>query len=121
MILNILRVGLIVFEVLLIFNLLIIVHELGHFLAARWRGLHVDKFGVWFGRPILKRNIGGVEFSLGWIPAGGFVLLPQIATMEAVEGHADVSGSDLPPFKPVDTCIVSASRPHIDPLSAPLL
>ena len=46
MILNILRVGLIVFEVLLIFNLLIIVHELGHFLAARWRGLHVDKFGV---------------------------------------------------------------------------
>jgi regulator of sigma E protease len=111
MILNILRVGLIVFEVLLIFNLLIIVHELGHFLAARWRGLHVDKFGVWFGRPILKRTIGGVEFSLGWIPAGGFVLLPQMATMEAVEGKAVVSGSDLPPIKPLDKIIVAAAGP----------
>ncbi len=111
MILNILRVGLIVFEVLLIFNLLIIVHELGHFLAARWRGLHVDKFGVWFGRPILKRTIGGVEFSLGWIPAGGFVLLPQMATMEAVEGKAGVSGSDLPPIKPIDKIIVAAAGP----------
>ena len=111
MILNILRVGLIVVEVLLIFNLLIIVHELGHFLAARWRGLHVDKFGVWFGRPILKRTIGGVEFSLGWIPAGGFVLLPQMATMEAVEGKAGVSGSDLPPIKPLDKIIVAAAGP----------
>jgi regulator of sigma E protease len=111
MILNILRVGLIVFEVLLIFNLLIIVHELGHFLAARWRGLHVDKFGVWFGRPILKRTIGGVEFCLGWIPAGGFVLLPQMATMEAVEGKAGVTGSELPPIKPLDKIIVAAAGP----------
>jgi regulator of sigma E protease len=111
MILNILRVGLIVFEVLLIFNLLIIVHELGHFLAARWRGLHVDKFGVWFGRPILRRTIGGVEFCLGWIPAGGFVLLPQMATMEAVEGKAGTSGSDLPPIKPLDKIIVAAAGP----------
>src|SRR6201984_3378105 len=111
MILNSLRVGLIVFEVLLIFNLLIIVHELGHFLAARWRGLHVDKFGVWFGRPIFKRTVGGVEFSLGWIPAGGFVLLPQMATMEAVEGKAGVSGSDFPPIKPLDKIIVAAAGP----------
>src|ERR1700722_16117382 len=111
MILNILRAGLIVFEVLLIFNLLIIVHELGHFLAARWRGLHVDKFGIWFGRPILKRTIGGVEFSLGWIPAGGFVLLPQMATMEAVEGKAGVNSTDLPPIKPLDKIIVAAAGP----------
>lgn len=111
MILNILRVGLIVFEVLLIFNLLIIVHELGHFLAARWRGLHVDKFGVWFGRPILRRTIGGVEFCLGWIPAGGFVLLPQMATMEAVEGKSGVSGSDMPPIKPLDKIIVAVAGP----------
>ena len=111
MILNILRAGLIIFEVLLVFNLLIIVHELGHFLAARWRGLYVDKFGVWFGRPILKRKIGGVEFSLGWIPAGGFVLLPQMATMEAVEGKSEVGGSTLPPIKPLDKIIVAAAGP----------
>src|SRR4030088_2899477 len=97
MILNILRIALIIVEVLLIFNLLIIVHELGHFLAARWRGLHVDKFGIWFGRPIWKKTINGVEYSLGSIPAGGFVLLPQMAPMEAVEGKSGVHQKDLPP------------------------
>ena len=96
MILNIFRVVLTIAEVLLIFNLLIIVHELGHFLAARWRGLQVDKFGIWFGRPIWKKTIKGVEYSLGWIPAGGFVLLPQMAPMEAVEGKSATAREDLP-------------------------
>src|SRR5271156_4420205 len=111
MILNIFRVILTIAEVILIFNLLIIVHELGHFLAARWRGLHVDKFGIWFGRPILKRTVGGVEFSLGWIPAGGFVLPPQMATMEAVEGKSGASCTVLPPIKPLDKIIVAAAGP----------
>src|SRR5215831_6510466 len=111
MILNILRVGLTVVEVLLIFNLLIIVHELGHFLAARWRGLHVDKFGIWFGRPIWKKTVKGVEYSLGWIPAGGFVLLPQMAPMEAVEGKASHPRENLPPIKPLDKIIVAFAGP----------
>jgi regulator of sigma E protease len=111
MILNILRVLLTIVEVLLIFNLLIIVHELGHFLAARWRGLHVDKFGIWFGRPIWKKTINGVEYSLGSIPAGGFVLLPQMAPMEAVEGKPGVHRQDLPPVKPLDKIIVAFAGP----------
>jgi regulator of sigma E protease len=111
MILNILRVGLIVLEVVLIFNLLIIVHELGHFLAARWRGLYVDKFGVWFGKPIWKKVINGVEFSLGWIPAGGFVLLPQMAPMESIEGKSGTPRSELPPIKPLDKIIVAFAGP----------
>ena len=77
-----LRVAGIFLEVLVLFNLIIIAHELGHFVAARWRGLVVEKFGIWFGKPILKKTIGGVEYSLGCIPAGGFVALPQLAQME---------------------------------------
>jgi regulator of sigma E protease len=111
MILNILRVALTIVEVLLIFNLLIIVHELGHFLAARWRGLHVDKFGIWFGRPIWKKTVNDVEYSLGWIPAGGFVLLPQMAPMEAVEGKSGIQRQDLPPVGPVDKIIVAFAGP----------
>jgi regulator of sigma E protease len=111
MILNILRIALIILEVVLIFNLLIIVHELGHFLAARWRGLYVDKFGVWFGRPIWKKVINGVEFSLGWIPAGGFVLLPQMAPMEAIEGKSGTARTELPPIKPLDKIIVAFAGP----------
>jgi regulator of sigma E protease len=111
MILNIFRVVLTIVEVLLIFNLLIIVHELGHFLAARWRGLHVDKFGIWFGRPIWKKTVKGVEYSIGWIPAGGFVLLPQMAPMEAVEGKAGTAREDLPTVRPIDKIIVAFAGP----------
>src|ERR1700737_961349 len=111
MILNIFRVILTIAEVILIFNLLIIVHELGHFLAAPWRGLYVDKFGIWFGRPIWKKNINGVEYSLGWIPAGGFVLLPQMAPMETVEGKSAVQRQELPPVSPLDKIIVAFAGP----------
>ncbi|MAF21589.1 MAG: RIP metalloprotease RseP, partial [Roseibacillus sp.] len=72
--------------VVALFNVIIFVHELGHFLAAKWRGLRVDRFQIWFGKPIWKKEINGVQYGLGWIPAGGFVALPQMAPMEAVEG-----------------------------------
>ena len=75
-------------EVILIFNLLIVVHELGHFLAARWRGLVVEQFAVWFGKPLWKRTYNGVVYSLGSIPFGGFVKLPQMAPMDAIEGES---------------------------------
>src|ERR1700738_471277 len=108
---SILRVVLIIIEVILIFNLLIIVHELGHFLAARWRGLQIDKFGVWFGKPLWKKTIKGVEFSLGCIPAGGFVLLPQMAPMEGVEGKTTNVRENLPAIKPLDKIIVAFAGP----------
>ena len=76
-------------EVVLLFNLLIGVHELGHFLAAKWRGLKVERFAIWFGKPIWKTKINGVEYALGWIPAGGYVALPQMATMEMIEGKSE--------------------------------
>jgi regulator of sigma E protease len=98
-------------EVLLIFNLLIVVHELGHFLAARWRGLVVEKFAIWFGKPIWSKTIGGVEYRLGSIPAGGFVAIPQLAPMEAIEGESQQSRNHLPPVKPIDKIIVAAAGP----------
>src|SRR5205085_4335999 len=110
-IMAILKYILIFLEVLLIFNLLIFVHELGHFLAARWRGLKVDRFAIWFGKPIWKKKIGGVEYALGTIPAGGYVSLPQMATMEAIEGKGDSSGKPLPPISPMDKIIVAFAGP----------
>ena len=98
-------------EVVLIFNLLIVVHELGHFLAARWRGLVVEKFAIWFGKPIWSKTIGGVEYRLGSIPAGGFVAIPQLAPMEAIEGESDHQREKLPPVKPLDKIIVAAAGP----------
>ena len=111
MILHIARVILIVFEVLALFNLLIIVHELGHFLAARWRGLYIEKFGVWFGKPIWKKTINGVEYSLGSLPFGGFVALPQLAPMDIIEGKADVDRAQLPKISAFDKIIVAFAGP----------
>jgi regulator of sigma E protease len=102
---------LIALEVVLIFNLIIGVHELGHFLAARWRGLKVDRFAIWFGKPIWKKTIGGVEYALGTIPFGGYVSLPQMATMEAIEGKADTDAAQLPNVSPLDKIIVAFAGP----------
>jgi regulator of sigma E protease len=86
---TILRYIFVALEVVLLFNLLIGVHELGHFLAAKWRGLKVDRFAIWFGKPIWKKKINGVEYALGWIPAGGYVALPQMAAMDMIEGKSE--------------------------------
>src|SRR2546430_565982 len=61
MLLHVGHVILIIFEVLILFNLLIVVHELGHFLAARWRGLYIEQFGIWFGKPLWKKKIKSVD------------------------------------------------------------
>lgn len=108
---QILKILVIVLEVLLFFNLMIVVHELGHFLAARWRGLVVERFGIWFGRPLWERKINGIWYSLGSIPAGGFVALPQLAPMEAFEGRSDHDRAKLPPVTPLDKIIVAAAGP----------
>jgi regulator of sigma E protease len=111
MILQAARVILILFEVLVLFNLLIVVHELGHFLAARWRGLYIEKFGVWFGKPLWKKTINGVQYSLGSLPFGGFVALPQLAPMDIIEGKADLDRAKLPKISALDKIIVAFAGP----------
>src|SRR6185436_16034066 len=111
MLLHIARVIFILLEVLILFNLLIVVHELGHFLAARWRGLYIEKFGVWFGKPLWKKTINGVQYSLGSLPFGGFVALPQLAPMDIIEGKADMEREKLPPISAIDKIIVAFAGP----------
>ena len=111
MILHIARVILVSLEVLALFNLLIVVHEIGHFLAARWRGLYIEKFGIWFGKPLWKKTINGVQYSLGSLPFGGFVALPQLAPMDMIEGKADVDRAQLPKISAIDKIIVAFAGP----------
>jgi regulator of sigma E protease len=115
---HILRVVFILLEVIILFNLLIVVHELGHFLAARWRGLYIEGFGVWFGKPIWKKTINGVQYSLGSLPFGGFVKLPQLAPMDVIEGKADVDRAALPKISALDKIIVAIAGPLFSVLLA---
>src|SRR5205823_1218424 len=59
---------------LFVLTLVVTVHELGHFLVARWLGVAVDRFSINFGRPLLKWiDRAGIEWRIGWIPLGGYV------------------------------------------------
>jgi len=67
------------FAFALLLGVLIAVHELGHFLAAKFCGVRVLKFSLGFGAPIgfgryrMRWERGGTEYVIGWIPLGGFV------------------------------------------------
>lgn len=64
---------------LLVLNGLIILHELGHFLAARRLGLIVPEFSVGFGPRLFGWRAGETEYSFRLFPIGGYVLLPDLA------------------------------------------
>ena len=62
------------FFLLLAIGILVTFHEAGHFLVARWAGVHVVRFCVGFGRPLLSwRDRRGTEFCVAALPLGGYV------------------------------------------------
>jgi len=59
-----------------VLGVLVFVHELGHYLAARWRGVHVEAFSIGFGQAIARwTDRRGTVWKLAWIPLGGYVKL----------------------------------------------
>jgi regulator of sigma E protease len=88
----------ITFLVLLFFGGSIFVHELGHFLVARRRGAHVERFSIGFGPAIWSwHGRDGVEYRISWFPLGGYVLLPQLADLGVIEGQSRTDVKQLPP------------------------
>jgi regulator of sigma E protease len=60
---------------LFVLLLVITIHEFGHFLMARAFGVAIDRFSIGFGRALLSwRDRSGVEWRIGWIPIGGYVM-----------------------------------------------
>lgn len=79
-----------IFAFLVVLGVLIFFHELGHYLAARWRGVHVDVFSIGFGRSIGSwTDRQGTEWRLAWIPLGGYVKL-----------HGQLPVGDMPEAEP---------------------
>jgi regulator of sigma E protease len=88
-----------IFLVVILFGGSIFVHELGHFLAARRRGVHVERFSIGFGPAIWSwRGRDGVEYRISWFPLGGYVLLPQLADLSAIEGESHTDAARLSPL-----------------------
>lgn len=86
-----------IFLIVLFFGGSIFVHELGHYLAARRRGVHVDRFSIGFGPPIFSwKGSDGTQYQVAWFPLGGYVLLPQLADLGPIEGGSDTDAAQLP-------------------------
>ncbi len=93
--------------IVLFFGGSIFVHELGHFLAARRRGLKVERFSIGFGPKIFGWTRDGVEYRVSWIPLGGYVALPQLADMRGIEGEPSAETEKLPPISYTSKMIVA--------------
>ncbi|HLY32678.1 MAG TPA: site-2 protease family protein [Ktedonobacterales bacterium] len=59
-----------------VFALLIIVHELGHFLAAKWADIRVDEFAIGFPPRLISFKRGETQYSINALPIGGYVRMP---------------------------------------------
>jgi regulator of sigma E protease len=107
-----------IFLIVLFFGGSIFVHELGHFLAARRRGVKVERFSIGFGPKIFAwRGKDGVEYRLSWLPLGGYVALPQLADMAALEGETE-DAEKLPPVSYSTRMIVFAAGAFFNVLFA---
>jgi regulator of sigma E protease len=61
---------------IIVLGVLVFIHELGHYLAARWRRVHVETFSIGFGRALLTwRDRRATVWKIGWVPLGGYVRL----------------------------------------------
>src|SRR5271154_2751758 len=96
----------VVVVMLLLFGAAVFVHEYGHYWVALKRGMKVDGFSIGFGPKIVSWMRDGVEWSWRWIPAGGFVKLPQMVTSEALEGGTNKE-EQLAPASPLSKILVA--------------
>ena len=80
-----------------VITLVVFVHELGHFSAGRLFGVKIESFSIGFGREILGfTDSYGTRWKIGWLPLGGYVTLPQLADMAAIEGETETDVATLP-------------------------
>lgn len=83
---------LIILLVVAIFALLVLIHELGHFVAARRNGVEVEEFGLGFPPRAFGRKIGRTLYSINWLPLGGFVKLKGEDSTDISAGSFGAAG-----------------------------
>ena len=101
-----------VFLAALGFMILIVLHELGHFAAAKWVGMRVERFALFFPPLIWRKQVGETEYALGSIPAGGYVRISGMNPSEDLpEDVRDRAYHAQPPWKRM---VVIAAGPLVN-------
>ncbi len=108
-----------------VLGVLVFIHELGHYLAARWRGVYVEAFSIGFGRALVSWvDRRGTVWKLCWIPLGGYVKLHGQERPEDVSGDVRASwrtGATFHEKSVLSRAIVVAAGPVANFLLAGLL
>jgi len=79
------------------FGFLVLIHELGHFMALRRCGRPVFAFSIGFGSPVFRWQRNGTEYRLGWIPLGGYVMPVDPDELDRREAAGEPLMPDDPP------------------------
>jgi len=99
-------VSIIIFIIVLV--VLILVHEVGHFISAKKSGIRVDEFGIGFPPKIFSKKVGETRYSLNWIPFGGFVkIFGEDPNEESISGP-DSARSFVNKKRPVQALVIVA-------------
>jgi len=69
-------------------GIVIIIHELGHFLVCKWTGIYVKTFSIGFGPKLLRKRYGETEYALSVVPFGGYVKMAGEGVLEDVQDTA---------------------------------
>lgn len=68
---------------------LVLLHEAGHMVVAKWCGMRVERFSIFFGRPVASFTRGETQYAIGWLPLGGYVKITGMTREEDVpDEHA---------------------------------
>ena len=87
-----------------VFGLVVFVHELGHFLAAKAVGVYTPRFSIGFGKALLRRRYGETEYILAALPIGGYVRMASRddEATAFLEGGSENSATQTPDGQPLD-------------------
>ena len=87
--------------IIFVFGVLVLIHELGHFLAAKWMGVRVERFSIGFPPRLFGKKIGDTDYCISAIPFGGYVKMSGMVdeSMDTNITGADYEFSSKPVWK----------------------
>jgi regulator of sigma E protease len=87
---------------IIVFGLVVFVHELGHFIAAKLTGVYAPRFSIGFGPSLLKRRFGETEYILAALPLGGYVRMASREDEATAFLEGGTENSAITPGNPKD-------------------
>ena len=104
--------------VLVLFSGTVFIHELGHFLTAKWFKLRIDAFSIGMGPVIWEKVKDGCAYRVSLLPIGGYVALPQLDITGSAFENEDAKKGKLEPVDPWKRIVIAVAGPFMNIITA---